>query len=312
MASTRRSLVVAAYVAVCVLWGSTYLAIRIALEGFPPFFISAARFVVAGGVLYAAARARGERPPRPVEWGASVLTGALFFVVGNGLLNVAEKTVSSGLASVLVATMPLWATIFARAFGDRMTRAEVAGIALGLVGVVVLNFGGELRASPGGAALALLAPMGWALGSIAGKKLPLPRGVMRTATQMLGGGAVLLVVSLGAREPLPTAPSVRAIVAVAYLGVFGSLVGFTAYTYLLEHTRPAIATSYAYVNPVIAVLLGVVFAGERFGAGSLAGTVIVLAAVVVVGRARLRQPAAAAQSSAAKGPSTPGVASGTT
>jgi drug/metabolite transporter (DMT)-like permease len=312
MASGRRSLVVAAYVAVCVLWGSTYLGIRIALEGFSPFFISAVRFVLAGGVLYAAARARGERPPRAAEWGSSLLTGALLFVVGNGLLNVAEQTVSSGLASVLVATMPLWATIFARAFGERMTRGEVAGIALGLVGVLVLNAGGELRASPGGAALALLAPMGWALGSMAGKKLPLPPGLMRTATQMTAGGAVLLLVSVAAREPLPSAPSARAIAAVAYLGIFGSLVGFTAYTYLLEHTRPAVATSYAYVNPVIAVALGVAFAGERFGAWSLAGSLIVLAAVVVVGRARLRRPQPAAQSSPEKGPSTPGVASGTT
>jgi drug/metabolite transporter (DMT)-like permease len=286
-ATAARPLLVAAFAVVCVVWGSTYLGIRVALEGFPPFLLGAVRFVAAGAVLFAVARWRGEPAPRAVEWGSALLTGALLFVVGNGLVNVAEQSVSSGLASVLVATMPLWATLISRLFGAKVSARELLGVVLGLVGVAVLNLGGELRASPTGAACALLAPMGWALGSMAGRRLPLPPGtMMRTASQMLGGGAALAVVGLAAHERFASAPSARAIAAAAYLFVFGSLLGFTAYSYLLAHTRPAVATSYAYVNPVIAVVLGVAFAGEHFGAASGVGAVIVLAAVALVGRGK--------------------------
>jgi drug/metabolite transporter (DMT)-like permease len=299
-AAGSRPLLVAAFAAVCVIWGSTYLGIRVALEGFPPFLLGAVRFLAAGAVLFAVARARGEKAPSAPEWGSALLTGGLLFVVGNGLVNVAEQSVSSGLASVLVATMPLWATLMSRFFGAKASRREIAGVVLGLVGVAVLNLGGELRARPGGAVCALLAPMGWALGSVAGRRLPLPPGtMMRTASQMLGGGAALAVVSLVAHERLAAAPSSRAIVAVAYLCVFGSLVGFTAYSYLLAHTRPAVATSYAYVNPVIAVVLGVALAGERFGATSLVGAVVVLAAVALVGRGKAAPNPPAAQNARA-------------
>jgi drug/metabolite transporter (DMT)-like permease len=283
MDTPRRSLLVAAFLVVSIVWGSTYLVIRFALDSYPPFLLGAVRFLLAGAALYAFARTRGERTPRAVEWGAGALTGVLFFVVGNGLVNVAEQSVSSGLASVLVASMPLWATLFSRAFGQRSSAGETAGVLLGMVGVAVL-VGGDLRGSPGGAACALLAPMGWALGSVTSKRLPLPAGTMRTATQMISGGAAMLLVGLLRGEHLahPFAP--RALAAVAYLTVFGSLLGFTAYSYLLRHTRPAIATSYAYVNPVIAVLAGVVAANEHFGASSFVGAAIVLASVAIVGR----------------------------
>jgi drug/metabolite transporter (DMT)-like permease len=297
--SPHRVRLVAAYLAVCILWGSTYLAIRVALGSFPPFFLGAARFLLAGGVLYAFARARRDPAPRLAEWASALLTGSLFFVVGSGLVNLSERSVSSGLVSVLVATMPLWATLFTPVFGQRVTRREALGVALGLVGVAVLHAGGELRASPTGAAFALLAPMGWALASLASPRLPLPVGTrMRTAAQMLGGGAALLVVSLCLHEPLAwgaALPSARSLAAIAYLAIFGSLVGFSAYSLLLKHTRPVVATSYAYVNPVIAVVLGVAFAGERFGAASFAGAAIVLAAVVLVGLARAGRARAAGQ-----------------
>jgi len=279
----RRSLLFLAFATVCLVWGSTYLAIRVALEGFPPFFIGAVRFVLAGAALFALARARGEAVPSRKEWASSLLAGTLVFVVGNGLVNLAERSVSSGLVSVLVATMPLWATVFARAFGTAPTGRELAGVALGLVGVLVLNLGGDLRASPGGAVLALLAPMGWAMGSVVSQRLPAPPGVMRTAAQMIAGGLAMLLLSGITRESFG-APSAGAVFALAYLCLAGSLAGFTAYSYLLQHTRPAVATSYAYVNPVIAVALGVVFAGERFGLQSAGGAIIVLAAVALVQR----------------------------
>jgi drug/metabolite transporter (DMT)-like permease len=196
--------------------------------------------------------------------------------------------VSSGLASVMVATMPLWTVLFSRVFGERIHGRELAGIALGVVGVLVMNVGSELRASPLGAALALLAPMGWALGSITSKRMALPSGlVMRTATQMLCGGAGMLVVSVALGESIPTAPPARAVAAVVYLCVFGSIAGFSAFAYLLANVRPSLATTYAYVNPVIAVALGVAFGGEHLDAASTVGAAVVMGAVIVVARARV-------------------------
>jgi drug/metabolite transporter (DMT)-like permease len=291
--ASRRALLVLSYAVVCVVWGSTYLGIRFALDGFPPFLLGAIRFVVAGAVLLAVARARGEAAPTARQWSSAAITGALFFVVGNGLVNVAERSVSSGLASVLVATMPLWMTVFGRLLGDAASRREVAGVVLGLAGVVILHLGGNLRASPAGAAAGLLAPMGWALASLLSKRLPLPAGITRTGAQMLGGGAALVVVSLAMHEGAGT-PTVRSVAAVVYLTLFGSLLGFTAYAYLLAHTRPAVATSYAYVNPVIAVLLGVIFAGEHFDAKSAVGAIVILAAVALVQGKRGPGPRAAA------------------
>ena len=287
----RRSLLAASFVAVCVIWGSTYLGIRVALEGFPPFLLGAVRFVAAGGVLYAVARSRGEPAPGRAQWASAFLTGSLLFVVGNGLINLAEKSVGSGLAALLVATMPLWASVFARLFGTRASPREVAGVALGLAGVAILNLGGDLRASPTGALCCLLAPMGWALGSIAGRRLPMAPGVlMRTASQMLGGGVALAVVGMAAGERMAGVPPLRSVAAALYLLTFGSLVGFSAYSYLLAHTRTAVATSYAYVNPVIAVVLGMAFAHERFGAASLLGGLVVLVAVILVVAGRREAP----------------------
>jgi drug/metabolite transporter (DMT)-like permease len=289
----RPSEIVLAFVAVSVIWGSTYYGIRVALESFPPFLLGALRFVFAGALLYGVLRVRGEEPPTPVEWGGAALTGVLFFVIGNGLVNLAEQSLSSGLASVLVATMPLWATLFERFVGGRVTRREWAGIALGLTGVAVLNLGSDLRASGWGAVFGLAAPMGWALGSIGTKRLPLPCGAMRTASQMLAGGLAMLLVGIVRGEHLPSSPPARSVLAVAYLAVFGSLVGFTAYAFLLRHTRAAVATSYAYVNPVIAVALGAALGGERLVVTSAVGTAVTLGAVLMLTGAKTRRQSSA-------------------
>jgi drug/metabolite transporter (DMT)-like permease len=279
--AARRPLLLLSFAAVFILWGSTYLVIRVALDSYPPFFLGFLRFVIAGTVLFGIARLRGEPLPTRRELGGAALTGPLFFVIGNGLVNVAERSVSSGLVAVLVATMPLWMTVFGRVFGARSTAREMAGVLLGLVGVVVLNLGDDLRGSAAGVLVALCAPLGWALGSVLSGRVPLPRGLMRTATQMFTGGLAMLPISLALREPIGPG-SVNGALAIGYLVVFGSLLGFTAYSYLLQHTRPAVATSYAYVNPVIAVALGVVLRGEHFGATSTVGGIVVLAAVALV------------------------------
>ena len=291
-ARSTRTLVVLAFIAVCVVWGSTYLAIRVSLEGFPPFLGGAFRFLLAGSFLFVVLRARGERAPTAIEWRGAAITGALFFVFSNGFVILAEQSVPSGLVSVMVAVMPLWATLFERFTGTRVGKLEWMGIALGLAGVIVLNLGGELRASGAkgnGALFGLIAPMSWALGSVVSKRLTLPKGAMCTASQMLCGGALMGVAGGVLGERFDHAPPARAIFALAYLLVFGSLVGFTAYIYLLHHTRMSVATSYAYVNPVIALALGVFFGGERIDRASAVGAAVVLAAVVLITRARGEQ-----------------------
>jgi drug/metabolite transporter (DMT)-like permease len=291
-ARSTRTLVVLAFIAVCVVWGSTYLAIRVSLEGFPPFLGGAFRFLLAGSFLFVVLRARGERAPTAIEWRGAAITGALFFVFSNGFVILAEQSVPSGLVSVMVAEMTLWATLFERFTGTRVGKLEWMGIALGLAGVVVLNLGGELRASGAkgnGALFGLIAPMSWALGSVVSKRLTLPKGAMCTASQMLCGGALMGVAGGVLGERFDHAPPARAIFALAYLLVFGSLVGFTAYIYLLHHTRMSVATSYAYVNPVIALALGVFFGGERIDRASAVGAAVVLAAVVLITRARGEQ-----------------------
>jgi drug/metabolite transporter (DMT)-like permease len=304
-ARSTRTLVVLAFFAVCVVWGSTYFAIRVALEGFPPFVGGGIRFVLAGSILYVLLRARGERAPTAIEWRGAAVTGVLFFVFSNGFVILAEQSVSSGLVSVLVAAMPLWATLFERLAGIRVRGLEWIGIALGMSGVAVLNLGGELRASGLGALFGMIAPMSWALGSVVSKRLVLPKGTMCTAAQMLCGGVAMGITSAPLGEHFEHPPSARAIVALAYLVAFGSLIGFTAYMYLLHHTRMSVATSYAYVNPIIALGLGVAFGGERIDRASGIGAVIILAAVVLITRAKAtvapkeshEEPLAAAETS---------------
>jgi drug/metabolite transporter (DMT)-like permease len=278
--------VIIAYALVSILWGSTYFGIRIALESFPPFLLGALRYIPSGLLMLAIARARGERPPTRREWGAAAVTGALFFVFGNGLVNVAERTVSSGLVAVIVATVPLWTALFARVTGQRTGPAEWLGIVLGLAGVAIMHGDAQLRASPSGTLAALLAPAGWAVGSLASQRLQLPAAMTRSGAQMLTGGLALALCSLLGGEHVTGPVSFRAVAALLYLLVFGSMIGFSAYAYLLAHTRPTVATSYTYVNPVIAVVLGAVWGGEHLDAASLVGSAVIVAAVVLVVRKR--------------------------
>jgi drug/metabolite transporter (DMT)-like permease len=284
--ATHRWKVVVAFATVAVVWGSTYFAIRIALDSFAPYTLGAIRFLVGGSLFYVYLRVRGERAPTLREWGAAAVTGGLFFAISNAFVNIAEKSVSSGLAAIVVATMPLWATVFARATGEKASGSEWIAIGLGLVGVVVLNAATELRAGGVGALALVVAPMAWALGSIVSRRLPLPKGPMCVAAQMLAGGVESSIVSVAVRDPMPSNVTFAAVAAVAYLVVFGSIIGFTAYTFLLRNTRAAVATSYAYVNPVIAVALGVAFLGERLDPASGIGAAIILAAVLLVTRSK--------------------------
>jgi len=280
--------VVAALVAVYVIWGSTYLAIRIALEGIPPFLMGGVRFVVAGCVLFAVLWLRGGPAPTPRQWRHAALVGGLLLVGGNGGVIVAEQSVASGLTALGVATVALWAALFAGAWGQWPTHLEWLGLGVGFAGVALLNVGGGLRASPFGALVLLVAPISWALGSMWSRRLDLPSGLMASAAEMMTGGAMLLALSAVTGERPPAALASRPLAALVYLIVFGSWIGFSAYLFLLRHVRPAVATSYAYVNPVVAMCLGVFLAGEHVDASEWAAMPVILAGVALVGLAHRR------------------------
>jgi drug/metabolite transporter (DMT)-like permease len=280
--------VVAALLAVYVVWGSTYLAIRVALEGFPPFLMAGVRFVLAGAVLYVWLRLRGTAAPTRAQWGGAALVGGLLLLGGNGGVVVAEQWVASGLTALGVATVALWSALFAGVWGQWPRRLEWVGLGVGFAGVALLNLEGNLRASPMGAVALLVATVSWAFGSMWSRHLDLPRGLMAAAAEMLAGGVLLLVASAAVGEKVPPGPTERAWLALAYLIVFGSWVGFSAYLYLLRRVRPAVATSYAYVNPIVAMFLGVVFAGERITPTEWLAMPVILAGVALFALAHAR------------------------
>jgi drug/metabolite transporter (DMT)-like permease len=267
------------------IWGSTFLAMKFALDGFPPFIMAALRFLCAGGLLYAYLRLRGEPGPTLKQWGGAAAVGILLLAVGNAGVAYAEQWVASGPAALAIATVPLWAVFFAGLWGHWPHRKEWMGIGLGVLGVLILNLGGNMRASPLGAGVLLMAAAGWAFGSVWSKRLPMPQGAMAPAAQMLAAGVVLVGVSLVSGERIGT-PTVKALWSLAYLVVFGSIVAYSAYLYLLRTVRPALATSYAFVNPMVAMLLGAWFANEQVGGAEMLALVAILAGVVLVLRAQ--------------------------
>ena len=294
----RRTQVLWALLAVYLIWGSTYLAMRWAARALPPLGLAGTRFTIAGLTLLAIQRATGHRLPTRAEWACSLPVGILMFVFGNGMVALAVRHLGSGLAAVVCATMPLFAALFSillpKTPGDRPQAREWAGIVLGLVGVVILAGGRELRGNPQMAVVLFLAPIGWGLGSVLARRLPLPPGATSAATQMTAGGLALLVSAAIHGEHLPAVLDPRAVLATCYLIVFGSLVGFTAYTFLLQNVRPALAMSYAYVNPLIAVALGALFDAEAVTAAGLLATACVASAVALLIGARDKARAAAA------------------
>lgn len=293
-----------AFLAVYLVWGSTYLAIRVAIETLPPFLMAATRFLTAGALLYALGRVGGAPRPAPHEWRASAVLGALFLLVGNGGVVWAEAHgVPSGLAALLVATTPLWTVLFEwRAGGATPDPGTAVGLLAGLGGVALLvapgSFIGPGTLDVRGAAGCLIASLSWSFASVHSLKLRLPRSpAIASSVQMLAGGALLAIVGLAFGEGSRVAPgpmSLRSLLALAYLIIFGSLVTFTAFTWLLRVSAPSRVATCAYVNPVVAVLLGWGFAGERLTARSVVAAAVILGAVVLITTARVRRPAGSA------------------
>jgi drug/metabolite transporter (DMT)-like permease len=288
-----------ALAAVYLIWGSTYLAIRFALEGgFPPFLLGGIRFVIAGSLMFAFLRWRGVPTPTRVQWRNAAVMGVLLLLLGNGMVNLAETTVSSGLAAVAVASAPLWMGVFAALRGQHPSRIEWIGLGIGFLGVVWLNAGSSLSASKLGMLALLVATLAWSFGSIWSRGRDLPSPFMASAAQMLCGGVAMCIVGVLAGERFDGMPTAHGLAAFAYLIVFGSIVGFSAYIWLLHHVRPALAGSYAYVNPAIAVVLGAWLAHERFGMHELLAMGVILSGVVAITLAKARKAAPARRDTA--------------
>ena len=283
--------VIVAFAAIYLIWGSTYLAIRFAIETLPPFSMAAVRFTVAGGILYAIARPRTQRPTR-LNWVAAGVVGTLLLAGGNGAVVWAEQWIPSGLTALIVGTVPLWMVLFDWLFAGapRPSKVLVAGLVWGLCGVGLLltstEMGAQSREGLWGGIAVLGAAVSWAAGSIYARHASLPRSpLLATAMQMIVGGLVLALVAAIAGEGGQlhlSAFSMKSILALAYLIVFGALVAFTAYIWLLRVSTPARVSTYAYVNPAVAVLLGWLLANERLDARAALAVLIILSAVALV------------------------------
>jgi drug/metabolite transporter (DMT)-like permease len=286
--------IVLAFGLVYVIWGSTYLAIRVVIETIPPAASAGARFTLAGLVMLVGMRLSGKRlaaPPR--ELGSLALVGFLLLVCGNGLVVWSEQYVASGLAALMVATVPLWVSILGVLLprGQRLSRAGWAGIVLGIVGLCVLlwpTLTAGLSAELRGEGALLMASLCWASGAVYAQRMTVTVSpLVATGWEMLFAGPVLLLIAAAAGELTHIAPSRASWLALAYLVLFGSCIAFSAFIWLLHHVAAAKVTTYAYVNPVIAVLLGCILAGEPFTASMGIGAPIILTAVALVTTARV-------------------------
>ncbi|UUZ75689.1 drug/metabolite exporter YedA [Polaromonas sp. P1(28)-13] len=284
-------LLVPALLACYLVWGSTYLAIRLALVSFPPFFQMGTRFLTAGILLMAWVILRKHKLPSRREWRNALVIGALMLGGGMGLTASAEVHIGSGLIATFIAVVPMMVSAWGLLLGQRPSRLEFLGMAVGMAGVLLLVQGASFAAAPVGLACIAGATALWSLGSVLSTtRLPLAHGPAGFASEMLCGGAVLMVISLALGEQhqainnWPAEPT--AVLAWVYLVVFGSLIAFSAYLYLLANASPAVATSYAFVNPLIAIFLGAFFAGEHVTGGEWTACSVILIGVFLIFRGK--------------------------
>ncbi|TGE09712.1 drug/metabolite exporter YedA [Hymenobacter fodinae] len=293
-ASPSRASILLAFAALYIIWGSTYLGIRFAIDSMPPLLMAGTRYATAGALLYGYMRWKGEPAPTTHGWGTALFIGTCLLAFGNGGVTLGEQYIPSGLTALLVATVPMFLAVLGwwSGLASRPAPLVAVGLALGLGGVYLLarTPGVSHVALPGheglGTTLVLVAALVWAIGSLYSKKhQPAPSPFISGGMQMLCGGLVMVVVGLlkGEAQGFALAQvTAKSWLAYAYLVTFGSIVAFTAYIWLLRVVEPAIAGTYAFVNPVVAVLLGWAFAGEELNAGMLGGAALIVVAVALV------------------------------
>jgi len=294
--SASRAQIIAAFASIYLVWGSTYLAIRYAIQTIPPFLMGGFRFLISGALLYAWARYRGAARPTRLHWRNALIAGAFLLLGGNGAVVWAEQFVPSGLTALLVSILPFWLVIieWVRPPKRRPSGVILGGLVLGFIGIIVLvgpgNVGGHGDIRPLGALVLILGSLSWAIGSFWSRDAKLPEsGLLTTGIEMLGGGALLLIVGVLSGElsafDIHHVSNASA-VGVLYLITFGSLIGFTSYIWLLDKVTPAKLGTYAYVNPVVAVLLGWAIAGEKLSIRTGVAAAIVICAVALITSAR--------------------------
>ncbi|MGB3714395.1 MAG: drug/metabolite exporter YedA [Candidatus Promineifilaceae bacterium] len=289
---SKATWVALAFASIYIIWGSTYLAIRIAIETMPPFLMAGFRFVIAGALLYVWAMARGEPRPSRIHLRPIIIIGGLLLLGGNGGVTWAEQTIPSGTAALLVATVPLWMVLldWLRPGGSRPANRVFLGLGLGLIGVVLLigpqEIAGGDRSTLVGSVVVILAALSWATGSIYSRSVQLPESpLVSTALEMLAGGALLFLAGTLAGEwgeLDPSQISTRSLLSLAYLIFFGAIIAFTAYIWLLKVSTPARVSTYAYVNPVVAVFLGWAILDEALTSQTLIAAAVIVSAVVMI------------------------------
>lgn len=304
------SKIIAAFAAIYLIWGSTYLGIRFAIETIPPFLMGGVRFLIAGAALYLWARLRSAEKPRPVHWRNAAIVGACLILGGNGAVVWSEQFVPSGMAALLVAILPFWIVLidWVRPGGTRPSLGVTIGLIVGIAGLVVLigpsaihpSAASDTAARAGngivlkGAIVLILGSFSWAIGSIYSRHVTLPKSaLLATAMEMFTGGAMLLALSVITGEPMQfdlADVSAKSIAGFVYLTTIGSLVGFTAYIWLLSVQPAARVSTYAYVNPVVAVFLGWALAGEALTLQTMIAAAIIIGAVALITTARSSSP----------------------
>ncbi len=280
--SRQSFLIVLALFCTYFIWGSTYLAIRFGIESFPPFLMGGIRFTVAGAVLFVVMRYLGAAMPSGREWLGAGVVGLLLPALGNGTVCYVQQTISSSVAALSIATAPIWMAIFSSIWGHKITLKEWLGIAIGLVGIVLLNLGGSFEGDFTSAFLLIFAAASWSFGSVWGKHLAMPAGLMGAACQMFVGGLALLLVSAYADESWPRHVSPKSWGALVFLIVLGSLIAYSAYQYLLKTVRPLVASSNTFVNPIVAFAVGIWWAGEHVTTVEIAALGVILVGVFLV------------------------------
>ena len=299
MNTPSRAKIVIAFTAVYVVWGSTYLAIRLAVDTLPPFLMAGTRFLVSGSILYLWVSMRGAEKPTLPQWRSAAIVGAALLFLGNGGVSWAEQFVPSGITALVIAISPVWFLLFDWWHrGYQPTIGAGVGLVLGTLGVGLLidpaNIIGGQEIHPLGAAVLVLATMTWAGGSLYSRGSQLPANpFLATAMEMISGGVFCVLAGVVGGELSNFDPSMvtqLSLLSLAYLIAFGSLVGFTAYIWLLRHVQPSIVSTYAYVNPIIAVILGWLIADEELGARIILAAVIIVAAVALITTFSVRRP----------------------